>query len=162
MENWRVIGEFPNYEVSDKGSIRSIKSGRNLKGGFDRNGYACVNLRREGKTYFKPIHRLVAISFLEAVEGKACVNHIDLDKSNNTLQNLEFCNHYENNTHQKKHRECTSTYAGVGFDKARNKWRAFIKVAGKHYFLGRFDTEIEAYEAYLRALDRHNISNKYA
>lgn len=162
MEKWKIIDGFINYEVSNFGNVRSIKSGNILKGGKDRNGYKCVNLRADKKTFFRPIHRLVALNFLEPIEGKNCVNHIDINKENNHISNLEFCNHYENNTHMKMVNGKSSKFPGVSFCKDRNKFSSNIMVSGKAKFLGRFKTEIEAHEAYKKALIDYNIENKYA
>lgn len=162
MEKWILIDGFENYQISNFGRVRSIKSGNILKGGKDRNGYKCVNLRANGKTFFRPIHRLVALNHLQPIEGKNCVNHIDLNKENNHVLNLEFCNHYENNSHMKMNGSTSSKFPGVSYSKDRNKFVASIKVNGKHKFLGRFKTEIEAKNAYLEALKTYNIVNKYA
>ena len=42
----------------------------------------------------------------------------------------------------------SSKYPGVSLDKVRNKWKSCIKIKGKNYFLGRYKTELEAYQAY--------------
>lgn len=162
MEVFKIISEFPNYEVSDSGNIKSIKTGRILIGGHDRNGYKCVNLRCNGKTYFKSIHRLVAITHIDNPDISLCVNHKDFNKENNHVSNLEFCNYYENNTHKKLKTNKASKYPGVSFCKTRQKFSSSIKVNGKALFLGRFETEIEAFSAYKKALEEHNIRNKYA
>lgn len=162
MEKWKKILGFENYEVSSFGNIRSIKSGNILKGGKDRNGYKCVNLRSCNKTYFRPIHRLVAITFLKIDKEKKCVNHIDSNKENNKIENLEFCNYYENNTHMKLKSGKTSKYAGVSYCKNRKKYSSSIRVNGNNCFLGRYENEIDAYNAYLNALKKYNIKNKYA
>lgn len=162
MEKWKTILGFENYEVSSLGNIRSLKSGNILKGGKDRNGYKCVNLRSFNKTYFRPIHRLVAMTFLEVEKDKICVNHIDSNKENNHVENLEFCNYYENNTHMKLKNGKTSKYAGVSYCKYRQKYSSSIRVNGKSHFLGRFINELDAYNSYLTALKKYNIKNKYA
>jgi hypothetical protein len=163
INTWTEIKDFPNYEINKLGQVRSKKTLNVLKGGLDRNGYKCVNIRKEGKTYYKPIHRLVAYTFLNEIQGKNCVNHKDLNKLNNCIDNLEFCNYYENNTHMKKNgKATTSKYAGVSYEKCRGKYKSYIKYQHKNYFLGRFETELEAYNAYLNAMKKFNIENKYA
>lgn len=165
MEEWRPIKGFCSYEVSSKGRIRSNKGRlpKILIGGSNRGGYKCYNLRSdESKTYFKTIHRIVALTFIPNPQGLEFVNHIDKDKSNNCKENLEWCSSRENNTHMRKTMRRTSSYTGVYYDKSRKKWYATIKINCKPMFLGRFINESDAGKAYIEALNKHNISNKYA
>jgi Trp operon repressor len=107
IEYWKSIMEFPGYEVSDMGQIRSIDrlgaDGRRLKGRIlkpsSSNGYLGVNLRRDNKSYFVKLYRIVAQYFCEGYTPGLEVNHIDGDKSNNTADNLEWCTHQENINH---------------------------------------------------------------
>lgn len=161
-KQWKKIDGFENYLISDNGDVKSLKTGKELKGGFDRNGYACVNLRKDNKTYFRPRHRLVAIAFLTIDETRICVNHIDSNKLNNKVSNLEWCNYQENNTHMRMNSGKYSKVAGVSYCKTRNKYSSSLKINGKQNFLGRFNTEKEAGEAYLKALKENGIENKYA
>jgi hypothetical protein len=159
---WVVIEDFPSYEINHIGEIKSIKSNRLLLGGKDRNGYHCVNLRKNKKTYFKPRHRLVAIAFIDKIHGKDFVNHIDGNKSNNSASNLEWCNPQENNSHMKLMNGTYSKLVGVSYCKTRNKYSSSLKVNGKQKFLGRFDNETDAHKAYVNALKDNGIENKYA
>lgn len=94
---WKTIDFEPNYEVSDLGEVRSKKT-KTLKGlRFDRGGYLRVTLYPSGKTYL--IHRLVAKTFLNQQEGFNVVNHKDGVKTNNCVDNLEWCNHKHNVNH---------------------------------------------------------------
>ena len=72
--------------------------GRILKGGSAK-GYPIVHLSRGGVSWYGTVHRLVAQAFLENPEGKAEVNHIDGDKANNRVQNLEWATSSENRQH---------------------------------------------------------------
>lgn len=94
---WKSICFEPNYEVSDLGEVRS-KSTKKVKSlRFDRGGYLRVTLYPSGKTY--PVHRLVAKTFLEQPENCNVVNHIDGVKTNNCVNNLEWCDHQHNLEH---------------------------------------------------------------
>ena len=114
---WKEIPDFPGYEISDVGVVRSW---RRSGGGFGKrrksplykrigvwgSGYKFVGLRKEGKSYACSIHRLVLITFVgpcpEGKEGR----HMDGDKSNNSYLNLQWGTTWEN--HQDKIRHGTS------------------------------------------------------
>ena len=164
-EVWKKVSGFECYEVSNLGRLISLKFNKRtiLKGGYNRKGYKMYNLRsKDGKTYYKTIHRLVAIAFIDNINNLDFVNHIDKDKNNNNVNNLEWCNSRENNTHMKMSIKKTSKYTGVYFDKNRSKWFSTIKYNNKQKFLGRFVNEIDASNAYLNALKENNLINKYA
>lgn len=88
---WRIVENYTNYEVSDFGEVRVINSGRILKKSVDSRGYYKVTLTNKNsrKSFF--VHRLVAIAFIENVYGYNQVNHIDENKQNNNVSNLEWC-----------------------------------------------------------------------
>lgn len=92
---WEVVAVNPNYEVSDLGEVRNIKTGRILKQKL-RNGYAAVNLSNDGKVTTYNVHRLVAEAFLSNSDKKEQVNHKDEIKTNNSLPNLEYVTPKEN------------------------------------------------------------------
>lgn len=78
------------YEVSDLGNVRNKASGKLLKPFRDRGGYLRVDLCN-GIRKSKLIHRLVAQVFLPNPLNLPQVNHIDENKSNNNVDNLEWC-----------------------------------------------------------------------
>ena len=97
---WKQINKS-KYEVSNNGEIRNIETGRILKQ-QSHHGYKRVRIDKgEGrKTYF--VHRIVADKYLERVEGKDFINHINSDKTDNRAENLEWCSVQENNAHAYK------------------------------------------------------------
>lgn len=110
METWIEIKDFEGfYSVSNLGNVKSldrilpdgrkIKS-KSLKKITNKNGYQMVHLYKNSKRTHCYIHRLVAISFLKS-SNKNCVNHINGNKSDNRVENLEWVTHSENNLHAK-------------------------------------------------------------
>ena len=102
QEIWKTVvydGEvFEGYEVSNLGKIRSLNYGRTgevkeLRLIVSKGGYLVVNLCKDGKYKSCRVHRLVAFAFIpnDDTENKTDVNHIDEDKTNNTVENLEWC-----------------------------------------------------------------------
>ncbi len=88
-------------------------------------------------------------------EGKRCVVNIDGDRTNNHHENLRAATHSENSRNRKKHSDGSSAYQGVSYYKRTNKWRARIAIHEKHTFLGYFESEREAAEAYNAAAALH-------
>lgn len=108
MEKWKPIfinEEKTNYEVSNKGRVRNIerlhwKTGGVLTPKFNKhNGYESYGIVVDGVPHYKYAHRLVAIAFLEKPEEADFVNHIDGNKRNNVISNLEWVNRRENMRH---------------------------------------------------------------
>ena len=103
-EIWKDIKGFEGlYQVSNLGRVKSLKYMKSdkemvLKSGKNKGGYSLVRLTASGKQYYL-IHRLVAEAFIANSQNLPCVNHIDGDKSNNTVENLEWVSHKENTRH---------------------------------------------------------------
>lgn len=90
MERWEQVKEFPMYEVSTKGRIRNIKTGRILHTYLNPNGYKVVTLTRKGKQKTVKVHRLVAEVFCEKYYDDTEVTYIDGDKTNLDVKNLDW------------------------------------------------------------------------
>ena len=99
MDEWRPITRFPNYQISNNGDVVNITTGRKLKPIRESTGYSHVTLCDNGQQYQTSIHRLVAQEFIANPDNKPMVNHIDGDKSNNHVGNLEWCTPSENMQH---------------------------------------------------------------
>ena len=94
------IPDADNYYITEDGFVYSIKYNRFLNGWVNKTGYLTyVITLNNGKSKRIPSHRLVAKTFLQTVEGKEHVNHIDGDKLNNHHSNLEWCTPAENIKH---------------------------------------------------------------
>lgn len=103
---WRPVDGFEGlYMVSDRGDIMSMKTGRGAQKGkilsqcYTGAGYKKVTLRRDHKSYQVMTHRAVAMAFIPNPDKKGYVNHIDGDKANNVVSNLEWVTASENCLH---------------------------------------------------------------
>lgn len=99
MEIFKIIEDYPNYEVSNLGNVRNKKTGKVLKPDKTIKGYLRVNFLKDGKLKHYLVHRLVATVFIPNPENKPQVNHIDGDKTNNQVENLEWNTYSENLKH---------------------------------------------------------------
>lgn len=102
-EEWRPIDGFPNYQVSNKGKVMNIKTGRVLKNVIDNHGYLMINLGR-GNT--RTVHKLVATAFIPNPLNLPQINHIDECKTNNDANNLEWVSASKNVRHSAHQRSC--------------------------------------------------------
>ena len=90
FETFVKIEGFENYEVSNLGKVRNIKSGRILKPKLNKYGYLVHGLYKNNKQTFLFLHRIIATAFIDNPEGKSCVNHIDENKLNNDLSKITY------------------------------------------------------------------------
>lgn len=99
-ETWRDVPGYEGlYRVSNLGAIYSVRYKRFRKSSMDRYGYAVVGLNKDGGQRQFLIHRLVASAFIPNPCNFPEVNHIDGNKQNNRVDNLEWCDHYANMIH---------------------------------------------------------------
>ena len=119
MEIWKDIKNYEGlYQVSNLGRVRSLdhirkngkkenqiylSKGRILKAAVQKKGgYVFVVLSKDGKTKGYRVHRLVADAFIDNPNNYRCVNHKDENKTNNNVNNLEWCTHKYNNNYGTK------------------------------------------------------------
>ena len=164
IEIWKDIPNYQGlYQVSNLGNVKSlerlvkgkinlrINKEKVLKPTVDFHGYCVVVLYNLGAKRIK-VHQLVAICFLnhKLCGHKLVVNHIDGNKLNNNLKNLEIVTQRENAN--LKRFKSTSQYTGVGWHKNSNKWVSRIWINGKRVHLGVFTNEYDAHLTYEKAL----------
>lgn len=177
---WKDIQNFYGYQVSSKGEVRN-KKGLVLKQRLHEYPMVVLYAGKQRKNCL--VHRLVAQAFLPNPHNYPCVDHIDGNKCNNMVSNLEWVTHSENNKRAyKKHLKSgvqthkrtntTSDCIGVCYVKNRRgkKWLAYIQRNQKKIRLGLYKTEQEAIRARKNAernLDvrqncnlAHHIANK--
>lgn len=111
-EIWKPVVNNNQYEISNLGNVRSKGKSYIDKLGRKQNrkpkilnvrvatiGYMCVDLKYDNVWKQKHIHRLIAEAFIPNPENKSTVNHIDGNKLNNSISNLEWNTYSENNKH---------------------------------------------------------------
>lgn len=105
-EIWATIRNYNDlYQVSNLGNVRTLNYKRTgevriLRPGIQkRTGYLSVTLNKNGTQKTKPVHRLVAEAFIPNPNNYKIINHIDGNKANNNVTNLEWCTHSHNNKH---------------------------------------------------------------
>lgn len=102
------------------------------------------------KAYYK-VHRLVWIYHNGDIPENMQIDHINGDGQDNRIENLRVATDQENKRNRVKQQSFSSIFKGVNYDIARGKWKAEMRVDNRSVFLGRFDTEQEAYDTYCNA-----------
>ena len=164
-EQWKKHPDFDNYQISNMGRIWSELKQRIMATYTQNCGYHQISLYGELKTQRWLVHRLVASVWIPNPANKKYVNHIDGNKTNNIVSNLEWVTNSENIRHARQtglnpynkptqnrkiggQRKGTSSYFGVAWDSTRQKWRSAVVYEGKAHKQKRFDSEIEAARHY--------------
>ena len=101
MEIWEKVEDYPNYQVSNLGNVKSLKKGI-INGCLDKDGYLISTFRNSECKKTLKFHRLVATAFIPNPGNKPCVNHKNGIKNDNRVINLEWCTHKENSQHAVK------------------------------------------------------------
>jgi hypothetical protein len=168
MEIWKDIPNYEGlYQISSLGKVKRLKSYVNhwrggkrvvneklLKQKLNRDGYyrtcLCKNNIKETKT----IHLLMAYSFFnyKSRYGYA-IDHIDNNKENNNINNLQILTTRENVTKGYLNKKTSSKFTGVTYMKNQNQYQSYIIINNKKKHLGTFDTELEASKAYINKLN---------
>lgn len=101
QEEWKKIENFEDYEISNFGRYKSLKNENVhiMKPKKNKSGYLQARLTKNGKHYYLYMHRLVAQAFIQNPNNKFYVNHINGNKEDNNILNLEWCTAKENTHH---------------------------------------------------------------
>ena len=146
-EIWRPIEGYEGlYEVSSYGRVRSLDKyvkcdyekyrlhkGKVLSPGKDKDGYLSVVLSCNGKLHLKKIHRLVAEAFIPNPDNLPQVNHKDEDKTNNRVDNLEWCNRKYNCNYGSRNIRRRETLIKNGYVNEENVGLSKEKYRKKYY-----------------------------
>lgn len=174
---WRDIPGYEEiYEASETGLIRSkegkvtdsVRHGKRvwkqrvLKQKVSQDNCCRVELYKSKNSKTWLVHRLVALAFLPNVPGKEYINHIDGNRLNNNVTNLEWCNHEENNNHAFDNDLMSSNQKIILVHKRTCEPIMFRSLSKASEFLGHTNgylsrelkkgrTEVKGYEIYLKA-----------
>ena len=157
-EIWRPIPGFSNvYQASNYGRIKALKrkspgrfgSTRMLKEKIlsqtkNKYGYLRVTIGNTPGSF--AVHRLICAAFLG--ESELMVDHINNNKSDNRIWNLQYLSNRENVHKYWMGRKKSSKHIGVCYHRASQKWIASIQVNGVSKYLGLFNSELDAAEAH--------------
>lgn len=153
MEEWKEIPGYEKlYEASTYGNIRTCEGKvtsnsryetrvwkqRILKQKTDKGGYKRVSLWLDGKNKDYLVHRLVALTFIDKIEEKELINHKDSNPSNNLVENLEWCNHYENLIHAYQNNLNKAAKKTVLTNKSTGEAHFFVSQTAASKFLGKY------------------------
>ena len=161
MVEYKKIDDYENYEVSNQGNVRNINANRILKPRKNNNGYYIVNLSKNNirKTFL--IHRLVGFAFIPNPQNLTEIDHIDRNKTNNSISNLRWISKSNNNRNRPKFKNSLSKYIGVYFHKARGKYVATIRINDKQKHIGYYEKEEDAARAFDNFVRQHNLTEFY-
>lgn len=147
----RLVSYDPNTGSFSANVARgSLSAGRVISVDPEKNGY--VRLRVNGKGYLA--HRL-AWFYTHAVWPPVQIDHINCDKQDNRICNLRLATSSQNHGNRMKPKGYSAPLKGAHWNRFRNYWQSYIRVNGKSFFLGRFETAIEAHNAYAAAAKKH-------
>lgn len=124
-----IIQDFPNYSIFKDGTVINNISGKPLKPVKNDKGYMRVGLYKNKRVFKFFIHRLVAIHFINNPQNLPYINHKDENKSNNSVDNLEWCTAKYN-----------SNYGTRLIRMAQSRGRS-IKAFKHGVFVGAFDSQ---------------------
>lgn len=164
-----IYKDIPNYEglyqVSNLGNVKSLHrvitrsndkvqtiKEKFLKPILGSHGYLAVGLYKNKKQKLFLVHVLMAIVFFnhKPKGNTIVVDHINNDRTDNRLDNLQLISHRENVSKDLKNG--TSKYVGVSWNKKAQKWGSSIRIKGKSKHIGYFTDELKASKAYQNKL----------
>jgi hypothetical protein len=143
-----------NYGINEQGQVKNLITRVILKP-FLVSGYPACNITVDGKRKIAYIHHLMAKIFLDytAKRGTTTINHIDQNKENNRIDNLEVISHRRNTALTYIHRDRELPTGVSNNHRGKKKYKASINYLGKPVYLGSFETPEEASQAYMDASD---------
>lgn len=147
VEIWKDIKGYEGlYQVSNLGNIKSLNYNRKgiskiLKQGLEKGGYLRISLSKNKKSKTKAVHRLVAEAFIPNPDNLPQVNHKNEDKTDNNVNNLEWCNVSYNINYGTRTERCgkSSNKVVLQFDSENNlikKWKSTMEASRNGFSSG--------------------------
>ena len=128
----------------ETGIVYSRRTGKSI-GGLNIHGYVVISKWANGRAYgIKRSHIIWWSKYQKMPSAKMCIDHIDGDKTNDRIENLQILSNQQNVAKRKKNTNGSSKYMGVKFHKKGNKFRAYVKKWGKNYHFGYYKDEKDA------------------
>jgi hypothetical protein len=143
-----IKGYENRYLINKRGDIYSIKRKKFIKEKVpNKNGYFMIGLWVNYKHKQFYVHRLIALTFIPNPKELKFVNHKNSIRTDNRIENLEWCTKQENSRYVKKHTDNKSKYKNVHLNKT-GKYTSRIYFKGKNLYLGQYLTPRQAAIAY--------------
>lgn len=151
IEIWKKISDYNNYDVSNMGRVRRSKCTLINKNGISSNYNEKILKQEDVKGYLRVtlssgnvqkrifVHRLVASHFLDNEHSKPCVNHLDGNKKNNKLSNLEWCTYSENETHSYNTLSKINVNRKLSVDDVKDIRDNCIKKVNTDFFMNKYN-----------------------
>lgn len=173
-EKWCDIKGYKGlYQISSYGRIKSmprkvkhwqggyrIQAGKILIGNLSK-GYRVAVLCKNGTEKRIKVHTLVGLYFVPNPYKFTWINHKDKNRLNNYYKNIEWCCRRENISHGRSGNR-KSKFTGVVKHSIREGWMARIGINNESKYLGYFKNELDAANAYRKALKENGLINRYA
>lgn len=141
IEIWREVTAYEDlYEVSDIGNVRNVRTGHILSPGVSQ-GYHYVALYKDGIRRNKQVHRLVAEAFIPNPMDYPLINHKDEIKTNNSVDNLEWCDYSYNVTYNGNASRISESLKGrTPWNKGKtmpDSFKKTVSIGMKNYYRNR-------------------------
>jgi len=146
IEVWKKHPDIEKLEVSSFGRVRSVK-GHYYKNCRSRGGYFYVSFSIAGKLTTKTVHRLVAQTFINNPDNLPYVNHKDCDRTNNNVNNLEFCTSSYNAKYREK----------FGITNIETLGKPVLAISLDTHEVSRYQSQVEA--SRMLGVNQGNISS---
>jgi len=142
LTNFEDLKDFEGlYKIDRNGDIWSCIYTKIMKPKLSEDGYLKIGLVKDGSTYKRSIHRLLAIQYIPNPNDLPEIDHIDRNKLNNDLENLRWANHYTNS----RNRDCAINRKGSIYSWNRDDkiyWKGSISIEGKIRQKSSVDREV--------------------
>ena len=153
IEGFEELKGFSNYLINKEGKVWSKKSDKLLSPSPNTSGYLKVNFWVDGKNISREIHRLLGLQYIDNPDNLECIDHIDRNRQNNSLDNLRWISKMGNSNNLTKDRGCICQGCQRG---NQYYWRGYITIMGKQYKKQSKDKEVV--EEWLKKIkEEHNI-----